>query len=293
MMKILKKLSAIVMVASSMCGIGISGFSTDSIAASAEDASSLEPGIYAVNLYRNTTDVLPKSTSNYTSKAQNFYLGRAMLEVKEDQTQTLTIGVENWSCYDKFAVLNQEHTADYLNAGYSLSDFPEGFFSNDSDLTYSITSQSNEDGTVSYDVLRDTEKAKEMYSTNSTLATNVDSYFNYNVDVDETTGKDYDIAYVSFPISDYQDRIYVYNWFNAATNYNLAFSSLYNSSIIWIEPSSVQKIDISNADFKYSVANLYNTKTRTMQCFDYANEVNPLIFYGSVSSKIVSSSGNL
>lgn len=100
-----------------------------------ENVASLEAGQYIVPLLRNTSDEQDLGIKT-VKPVRNRFLNTALLTIGNDGSQSLTIGVEHWSYYDNFAVLNQEHTGDYNALGYSLTTFPDGFFKSENPLTY-------------------------------------------------------------------------------------------------------------------------------------------------------------
>lgn len=214
----------------------------------AGDGTLLAPGDYCVPLIRNSSDEMNSIGTNLPNK----YLSRAILSVDENNIQTLTIGVEHWSYYDEFAVLNQEYTDDYISNGYSLNAFPDGFFMSGHELTYNLkTANERIDGVayLNYIVEKDSSKAKEAFEeAGGIIATECDGYFNFDVDVDATTAQDKDIAYVSFQISNYKDRIYVYNWFNTSSipgyiNKGCPITNLANSSIIYLDADNLEPFE--------------------------------------------------
>lgn len=79
-------------VVSSSLGGGV-GFANSSVVFAEEVAEQLSQGIYSVPIVRQFNS-FDKSAQTYSSL---HFLAQGILTVKDDGTQSLTIGVENWS----------------------------------------------------------------------------------------------------------------------------------------------------------------------------------------------------
>ncbi len=214
--------------------------------------------------------------TNESALLMNWFYERAIIDVDENGNKFLTIGVENWSLYDGFAILNQEKNSEYINSGNSLNTLPSGFFTNYDKLTYSIS-----DEVVSDDVVG----AKAAYENSGLAVANVsDSFFYFSNDeksvtIDTETSKDIDTAYLTFPIENCEDRIYIYTWQNAplsAINSH-SVSSFVSSSIIYLNMECLETIDditqsIQEGTSKYSLsgATLTTTLPNQQNFFGYA-----------------------
>ena len=297
MKKIITRVLSTIIAASSVFASAGGGLFPSPLDACAEgnaatyDSSDLQPGQYIVPLLRNKIDQMNLAVVSTKADQSNKFLGCALLTIDENHNQSLTIGIEHWSFYDEFAVLNQEYTDDYNNLGYSINAFPDGFFLSENPLTYMIESSSNteqdENGTnitvYNYNCKADNQKAKEAYMEGGyPIAKNCDEYFDFHPQIAYDKESNYDIAYMTIPLKDYQDRVYVYSWFNCPNSGSTSIDKLFDSSVIYldlndIEPYSEIESKIETGTISYSIDCASSSTSKGIQYYNAYKTIRPKI----------------
>lgn len=214
-------------VVSSVIGGGADSFVSSSVVF-AEETNTLEPGKYVAELYRSQSN--DTSTKPDTIQAYNDFAAQALLEVKEDYTYSVTLGIQNWSLYDSFIVLDQSYLNEY---NYSNDYVPDQWLDK-----YELYTE-NEFRTNYGDYI---------YSAD-------DSMFLWNVAENIEYDTEKDVAYITVPIEDYAQPIYEMSWTHTQIGANQTM--YHEGSYLWLNLDSL--IDFNQ--LKQSLENASNSST--------------------------------
>ena len=191
--------------------------------------TALEPGTYITTLFRQiscTNDTVPI----YQTTTEHFS-APAILTVNDDNSSSVTIGVEHWSLYEAFIPAKQA----FNDTGFTA--LPAAVFNSENAFTnYSAFIDENADA------VSETANAWYNYTDNSNS-----KFGDIEIDYNETL----DIAYVTFDLADYTKFFAVQGWFNAPIDGNA-----------WSSPASGKQYNdlmVFHVDYEYASALDLNT----------------------------------
>lgn len=242
-------LSALTIVSSTYYGINGVLKNTPFIITSAEETvenqniQTLSAGTYVAPLIRGYMH-----TDNYASTTDSYY-GQAMITISEDGTQQITIAVENWSFYDAFVPLKQDYNSNYSEVPFNV--FPEKLLKDNENLV----------------------KADEFCkSYPNRVSSDINDWFNYGDTkygdiIVEEYDENLDVAYVSFNIDDYKQKIGICGWYNTpgdimATLFGWS-TSYANSIVLYIDTDKITNLSDIKTAIENNTASFKLLKTST------------------------------
>ncbi len=190
--KLLNTALATTFVIFSVIGGGADTFVSSSVVFAAEET--LAAGTYTVPLIRQWGDT--KEGMQKTSPLH--FCAQGLLTVDEYGSETLTIGVENWSLYEAFIPRIQG----YVNESYQY--LPSSIFNQDNSNNFTNFEYE------SYESLIDTNDSQYEISIQDTKYG--------EIIIDYETSKAVDVAYVTFELTDYESIFSFSAWLNTPYN---------------------------------------------------------------------------
>jgi len=212
-------------VVSSAIGGGVGGFVSPAVVSAEENIEAeLTAGVYSIPLIRQVSE--NDSTKLMTSPLH--YYARAILSIDENGSQTVTIGVENWSLYECFIPKKQTDTVDGTRYLPSI-----------------IFDESNTNNFTNFSF----DSYKEIIDNNNDNYNLGDQDTKFgDITVDADSAKELDVAYVTFKVDDYKKSFTFTSWLNTPFYDAEAQIERYESSISF----HLNEADILNVDEIYN-----------------------------------------